>query len=297
MIVSPTSWLQRLRAAFTASTQLLAPHSAACLICGKTQPAARSADNPNHPKLPAGLRNSVCGACLSAIPWLTRIQCPKCGRGIRCDDCVRSPHRSFVCNRSAVQYDPMMRALLAQYKYRGNEQLEPLLGAMLLPAFELLTSEIAYRSSKPAKPDSRRKIPFRQYWDAIVYVPISRERARDRGFNQAEQLAAHIAQRYDIPLLDLLVRARHTEKQSFKTRSERLKDTRQLFEINPMELHRLHKDRLAGPNHPDGSRGRYRILLIDDIYTTGSTSEACSRTLLQQSELPFEIYVLTWARS
>ncbi|WP_424766648.1 ComF family protein [Paenibacillus sp. sgz302251] len=302
MTLSPSSWLQRLHSAFTASAQLLAPRSAACLLCGKTQSAARSAASHTHPQLPTQLRQSACGACLSAMPWLTRIYCSKCGRGISCDDCIRSPHHAFVYNRSAVQYNEAMRALLAQYKYRGNEQLGPVLGDMLIPAFEAMTYDIAQRCDKPA--DSRagrgrakQNTRYSDYWHAITYVPISRERAMDRGFNQAEQLASALASRYQLPLLHLLVRERHTEKQSFKTRLERLRDTRQLFNINAAELQKLHIHPASAPASASSENRMLRVLLIDDIYTTGSTAEACSQVLRQHRELPMEIYVLTWARS
>ncbi|MBD2868406.1 ComF family protein [Paenibacillus arenilitoris] len=293
---SPTAWLRRLRTAFAASAQLLAPRAEACLICGKPQAGPRSAASPNDPKLPAGLRDQACGACLSAIPWISRIQCPKCGRAVRCEDCARSPHRAFVCNRSAVRYDPTMRALLAQYKYRGNEQLAPLLGDMLLPPFEALTASL-HESAPAARRGKRQKLRIADRWDAVTYVPVSRERALDRGFNQAEQLAAHLARRYGIPLMHLLVRARHTEKQSFKTRAERIKDTRQLFAVDRAEVARLHSLRQDASKTSDLSREACRILLVDDIYTTGSTAEACSLTLGRHIDFSHEIYVLTWARS
>lgn len=285
---SPEAWLRRLLSAFTASAQLLAPGSAACLLCGKPQQSARSAAAQNHSKLPPQLRKSVCGACLSAIPWIARIRCAKCGRGIPCDDCIRRPHPSFVCNRSAVHYNEMMRGVLAQYKYRGNERLAPLLGGMLQPVFEALTAEIsAPLSNRPSRNGRPNKLIFADHWSAVTYVPISEQRAADRGFNQAEQLASQLAHQYGIPLLPLLVRDRHTEKQSFKTRAERLRDTRQLFIVNSNEAAKL-QEHLARPP---------RILLIDDIYTTGSTAEACSQTLLLNAGIPIEVYILTWARS
>lgn len=285
MSSSPESWFRRLLTAFTASAQLLAPGSAACLLCGKPQQAARSAAGQNRTKLPTQLRQSVCGACLSAIPWIARIRCAKCGRGIPCDDCIRRPHPSFVCNRSAVHYNDMMRGVLAQYKYRGNERLAPLLGGMLQPVFEALTAEIA--AIEPSQSSRPNKMIFADHWSAVTYVPISTQRAEDRGFNQAEQLASLLARHYGIPLLHLLVRDRHTEKQSFKTRAERLRDTRQLFNVNPNEAAKLPKHSASPP----------RILLIDDIYTTGSTAEACSQTLLLNAGVPLEVFILTWARS
>ncbi|WP_053373815.1 ComF family protein [Paenibacillus sp. FJAT-27812] len=293
MTDSPQAWLRRLQSAFATTAELLAPTSAACLLCGKPRTEARSSGSSNPSKLTPQLRKSLCGACLSAIPWLTRIACSRCGRGIACEDCIRSPHRAFVCNRSAVYYDPAMRAMLALYKYRGNERLAPLLGDMLLPVIEAMTAEIAERQNAASGNAKRSKWKLADYWDAVTYVPISEERASERGFNQAEQLASHVAKRYRLQLLDLLVRARHSEKQSFKTRSERMRDTRSLFSVN-VGLLRILLDPASKAQH---SRKTIRLLLIDDIYTTGSTAEACSQELHRLAKRPLEIYILTWARS
>ncbi|WP_169084575.1 ComF family protein [Paenibacillus sp. PL91] len=295
MTDSLQAWLRRLQSAFATTAELLAPTSAACLLCGKPRTEARSPGSSNQSKLTPQLRKSLCGGCLSAIPWLTRIACPRCGRSIACEDCIRRPQRAFVCNRSAVSYNPAMRAMLALYKYRGNERLAPLLGDMLLPALEAMTCEVAQQLQDSATsgtfPKSVGKIA--DYWDAITYVPISPERASERGFNQAEQLASHLAHRYRLPLMNLLIRSRHSEKQSFKTRSERMRDTRTLFDVNARELRTL----LNSATKAQPSRKTTRILLIDDIYTTGSTAEACSQELHRLAQCPLEIYILTWARS
>lgn len=297
MTVSPLEWLRRLQSAFAAGAQLLAPTSAACLLCGKPQTAARSAATANQLKLTPQLRQSLCGACLSAIPWLTRIACTRCGRGVPCEDCIRRPHGGFQFNRSAVHYSPAMREMLALYKYRGNERLAPLLADMLLPVFEAMTVEIMQRSCIGFNSNRKSKTRFTDCWDAVTYVPVSSERETERGFNQAEQLAGGIARHYSLPLLQLLVRSRHTEKQSFKTRAERQRDTRALFNAQAAEMAMIQKPEAISHKRATHSRSVFRILLVDDIYTTGSTADACSQALLKSAVLPIEIYILTWARS
>lgn len=297
MNVSLHLLLARFRTVFSASAELLAPHSAACLICGKPHYFASGMVGIHTAKLTAQLRNTVCGACLSAVPWLTRILCPVCGRGIYCEDCTRGGPRSFICNRSAVYYNQAMKGLLAQYKYRGNEQLAPLLGDMLIPAFEKMTEQIVLGKGVLTHHIAKQRSLMAVCWDAVTYVPISTERASDRGFNQAEQLASHIAERYRLPLRHLLIRERHTEKQSFKTRSERMRDTKQLFGVNETEWQKLQKKNSHPNKSAQPAQHSLRILLVDDIYTTGSTAEACSQILNLCSEKPVEIYILTWARS
>ncbi|WP_336776619.1 ComF family protein [Paenibacillus sp. MMO-58] len=192
----------------------------------------------------------------------------------------------FIANRSAVQYSSEMREWLAQYKYRGNEKLEPLLAQMMFPAFKAITKE-AEKQSFSTQPSL---LPF---WDAVTFVPVSMERAEERGFNQAERFASVLAKHHQLPLYDLLVRERHTEKQSFKSRLERMKDTQRLFHAKQDTMALLQSNVQKSPMNAQS----IRILLVDDIYTTGSTIGACAAALHQQSEVPLDIYALTWARS
>lgn len=284
--------------------RLLSSNDSSCLFCGKEAGAApHSKRSANHGQLqtylsylPPSFTKSICSSCRSSIPWLTPIKCRICGRGITCTDCIRRSDAKFIANRSAVDYSSEMREWLAQYKYRGNERLELLLAQMMFPAFAALTKEALSRSgvSQAANPSFG--------WDAVTFVPVSMERAEERGFNQAERFASIIAGQYHIPLHDTLIRERHTEKQSFKTRSERMKDTRHLFQAKSEVIADLSTastspcESSKPRTHPQPARS-IRLLLIDDIYTTGSTIQACATALHQQTQIPLDIYALTWARS
>ncbi len=257
------------------SMELLAPAPAECLICNKPKRAGRNRDGLlpyGYPELPL-LTASLCSNCLKAIPWMMRILCPICGRGVHCDDCSRRSGRSFVINRSAVAYNPAMREWLALYKYRGKERLAPMLGEMLLPACWLLMRQMGGKR-----------------WDFITYVPISEERAMERGFNQAEEIAGHIAGRLGLDVVRTLKRTRHAGKMSFKTRRERMSEAETLFEMDG------HSSRYIRQMGTDCGR-EIRILLVDDIYTTGSTAEACAHAIREGSGGAAAIYVATWARS
>lgn len=297
--------LQLLRQLFQRSThdiqqalQWLNTSSSECPFCGKG--LSKTLLSPSFLKsgglqaylsyLPSSFIQSVCSSCQAAIPWLTPIKCRICGRGITCTDCVRRTDARFIANRSAVQYSSEMREWLAQYKYRGNERLEHMLAQMMLPAFEAITKEAASRT-QPSSPDEVSSSS--SIWDAITFVPVSSERAEERGFNQAERFASILSGYHHIPLYDLLIRQRHTEKQSFKTRSERMKDTRRLFQAKPETMGLLHTSlsNSLAPSRP------IRLLLIDDIYTTGSTIQACATALHEQASISLAIYALTWARS
>lgn len=375
---------------------LLAPPGATCLTCG-----TRAILSPIYP--------GICPRCVQQIPWIRSIRCLRCGRGIGCPDCVR-PHmqnRSFICNRSAVQYNALMKEWIGMYKFRGHERYAPLLTALIIQAFQAMSEElnpvlaketlapvahpatpaqdqVAANSHPPgssastnalvhqpsgratihapvhlhavfapvhihaehnnhssdayythahpdAAPHSRQSLlqNNKPRWrpDAVTYVPVSEERLAERGFNQAERLAAGLAAAVRLPVVDLLQRRINTTKQSFKTRGERIQTMQDAFAMQPDGLELIHdlyqansqfaqKDiysqqansytiRQGASSHfrstPLGWQvAPLRLLIIDDIYTTGSTLDACGQVILSAGSsinLPIEIYTLTLARS
>lgn len=222
----------------------------------------------------AGGERPVCAACFATIPWITRVYCAVCGRYEPCGDCVRRTDTFFVRNRSAVRYNEAMKELLARYKYRGDERLRTLLADMLSHAYRMHLMDL--QATGGASP-----------FHFITYVPLSEQRALDRGFNQAEQLAQEIGRRYGIRVVPLLNRVKHTDKQSFKTRRQRLGDLENVFALDET-------GRSAVQSFVSSHGMKPKILVVDDIYTTGSTLNECARTIFSGFEA--EIYGLTWAR-
>lgn len=290
-MIALNTWLQK-------AQSLLYPSSTPCLICGKN--SRRSSELPG-----------VCMNCEAGIPWIRSPRCSKCGRHVGCPDCSRSSEPGpIVCNRSAVAYTSVMREALGQYKYRGNERLAPLLGMMLDRAYDLLQAERAQKSGEGSFTESRALFSIfsgshassASLWqaDLLVPVPVSDSRLAERGFNQAERLADVLSGRRGIPQLPLLIRSHHTGKQSFKSRSERLNDMKHAFAVNPdptvvAAFYKcLETVRLQLRERP------LQIIIIDDIYTTGSTIRACAESINLLSGsfgCLAEIYSLTWARS
>lgn len=260
--------------------QLLAPAGEFCLACGKTV----SVRVPGYPEL--------CLSCYSSIPWIGHPRCRICGRHVGCPDCSRNGRvkRSFVMNRSSVAYSPSMRQWLAQYKYRGHEAYGAVLGRMMGKAMAQMKSEL--RTPQFA-------------FDAVTFVPLSEARWSERGFNQAEELARGVALAGgqfggSLSLLNLLMRSRHTDKQSFKSRNERLRNMQGVFQALPDATERLGRVVFQSSPSKRFHDKTIRLLLVDDVYTTGSTMNACAAVLQKMcGELGFtgEIYSLTWARS
>lgn len=273
---------------------LLAPPLVPCLICGT--------NGTSSSRLP-----NVCPKCATAIPWIRNPRCTLCGRHVGCPDCTRSHEASpLICNRSAVAYNETMREVIGQYKYRGNEKYASLLGLMLDRAYSMLSKERErIQLSGNTLPSGGRLRIFTTnsfattaMWkaDLLVPVPVSEARLAERGFNQAEQLGTVVSSIRGIPQLPLLMRRQHTGKQSFKSRAERLENMRNAFVADPgMKGSFLN---LIQDQHISGVP--FRILIVDDIYTTGSTVRACAEPLQQwvvDCGVNAEMYSLTLARS
>ncbi|REE84475.1 ComF family protein [Paenibacillus taihuensis] len=272
--IAITVKLRIILTAMRKSVQLLNATSGACLLCGNMD------RKPRHPSFA-----SLCTACFDQIPWITRIECQVCGRPEYCPDCSRRSDAAFIWNRSAVRYNALIREWLALYKYRGHEALAPLLGEMLLAAYHGLIKTLNHQHPLPLQ--SQHPI------DAIIPVPVSSERLAEREFNQAERLGAYLAEHTLIPLHNVLERTRHSGKQSYKTRGARLRDTHNLFTANPA---------LTGSMLSSLDQPHIRLIVVDDIYTTGSTANACAAALAdeikrQQPAALVELFVLTLARS
>ncbi|CAG7655470.1 hypothetical protein PAECIP111802_06116 [Paenibacillus allorhizosphaerae] len=245
---------------FVQLEKLLSSSKQICLSCG----AGYDRSKP----LP------VCSDCWAAIPWIGEVMCSRCGRYEVCTDCIRRENTYYTQNRSAVRYDDNMKEWLALHKYRGKERLRQVLGPMLLHAYHL-------HRHNPV--DSTEREATVQW---ISFVPLSEERLQERGFNQARQLAEELGKLTGLPVISLLRRTRHTDKQSFKARAARLDDLKDVFEVDG--------DGLAYMNAMAVKLGKHRVYLIDDVYTTGSTLNECARTLRQK--LDVEVYGISWAR-
>jgi len=260
--------------------QWLTPSSRSCLTCGKMIRAGG-----------CGVKGftQICTDCYALIPWITVPRCQVCGRAVGCPDCSRAGQgaRYFLMNRSAVQYNATMREWLAQYKFRGNESLGPLLAQMMNYTMRAMAEELREKAAAP-----------RDFVDIVTFVPVSEERMLERGFNQSRALAYGAASASRAPVLELLRRSRHTEKQSSKNRRQRLLELEGLFLPLPDAVDPLKEYLLSKYEHL--AERPVRLLLIDDVYTTGSTMDTCAAVLhglCRELGHPAEIYSMTWARS
>ena len=213
------------------------------------------------------LKAMLCQKCRQQVVFIESPFCSVCGRvfdgresaGHLCGDCIRQP-KNFGCARSAVIYTPGFRKVVHQYKYRGRLQLAAPLGDLLLAAF------LRFFNSGDM--------------DLILPVPLHRDRFRQRGFNQAYRLMMnwkHVESGL-APTPRLLVKMRATPPQAGLGKTQRKRNIHGSFDVQ----------------RPAAVRCR-RILLVDDVYTTGATADECARVLMRCGAA--RVDVLTLARA
>lgn len=159
----------------------------------------------------------------------------------RCALC-RSGLRGFDAAYCFGSYEGTLRELIHLFKYSRIHTLAQPLSALLATG-----------------------LPLEERFDAVVPVPLHWRRQWHRGFNQSELLARGIAQRRGIPVVRALRRARPTQTQAGLSNTERRRNVTAAF---------------SGTRAVRKLKGQ-RVLLIDDVMTTGATAAACARALKQ----------------
>lgn len=218
--------------ALAACVDLLLPP--ACLLCGQ----ALTSDQGKSP---------FCGTCLAGMPPLSPAHCPCCAQPYPattsrhlCGTCLKRPP-AFSTVHAASIYQGMAKEAVHRLKYRGQLTLAKPLGQLIGLTF--------VQCGRPFLPH------------CIVPVPLHPRRLRQRGYNQALEIARPLARQMEIPLdLRLLQRIRQTTPQQGLPAAARRRNLRRAFTLA-------------------SSAAGLKILLVDDVMTTGETVRECSRTL------------------
>jgi ComF family protein len=192
----------------------------------------------------------VCAGCRAQVRFIERPFCERCGMPAKgaitnafvCGNC-RELNLHFQYARAAVVARDQVLDIIHRYKYQRALWFEPLLAEWLVTrALPVLVEGV---------------------WDWIVPIPLHPAKERQREFNQAERLATRLSRATQIPLnLRLLQRIVATRTQTELSRQERLANVHNAFALR------------AGARL-DGER----IVLVDDVFTTGATSSACAKAL------------------
>jgi len=201
----------------------------------------------------------LCSACQASLPRIMPPLCPLCGRpqlsGILCPGCV-SWQASIDGIRSPFRFEGTMRQAVYQLKYRN-------LRALAAPLARLLND---YLSTGP--------LPG----EVLVPVPLHRKRLRERGYNQSGLLAKRLGKLAGLPVVDnCLIRQRHASPQARTSNVEERQS-------NVAGAFICRDDRLKDK----------KVLLIDDVSTSGATLDACAEALKEGGAA--SVWGLTLAR-
>lgn len=198
--------------------------------------------------IPAAMCYPVCAECQKGIQYVREPACKRCGKQLEeerqefCGDCARKAH-AFVQGKALWVYRGPVKDSVYRLKYGNRREYA-----------------ISY-----AQEMARRYGDWisERMFDAIVPIPLHKKRQRSRGYNQAELMARELGRLFGIPVMPkLLVRCVNTRPQKELNDKERKNNLKKAFKIaeNGVQLK--------------------RILLVDDIYTTGSTMDGAAQALI-----------------
>lgn len=207
-------------------------------------------------------KRGICPHCGKKLRIIQQPYCYKCGKVLAsaeteyCDDC-RKLRPAFDRGFSIVEYNKYSAPSIMAIKYKNKR--------IFLEFYSQLGKELYEEQLK------------RLHIEAIVPVPLAKKKKRKRGYNQAEVFGREISRWLLVPVKgNLLIRN---------------KETTPLKELNPLERRRALL-KVFGWN-ARAYEGERRVLLVDDIYTSGATAHACAR-ILKANGIE-KVYVLTIA--
>ncbi len=200
--------------------------------------------------------NHICDSCRLKLPYIEEPRCMKCGKEIEkddieyCKDC-QDKKRSFRQGFPLFRYIPPVSDSVLEMKYKGRQEHALFYGEEMARVFG----------------ERYKKLGIQ----AIVPVPLHKKKLAHRGYNQAELLADVIGERIGLPVItDIIIRQENTKPQSELDNVER--------EVNIKNAFTVKSDNSYFKKY---NRQPEIILLVDDIYTTGATIEACTEVCHQ----------------
>jgi ComF family protein len=211
---------------------------------------------------PLGGGAGLCAACWSKLsliepPYCARLGIPFShdgGDGLLSMEAIENPP-AYARARAAVRYDDIARALVHGFKYGDRLDLAPMMGRWMARAGRDLIDDA----------------------DTLVPVPLHWRRLWARRFNQSAALAKAIGEAESLPVLyDALRRVRATPQQVGLNKSQRANNVQGAFRVAPGG-----KAEIAGK----------RLVLIDDVLTSGATADACARVLLRAGAASVDVVV------
>lgn len=203
--------------------------------------------------------NFICSQCAGKIISIKEPRCMKCSKPIMsveteyCYDCEKADFR-YKKGKAVWVYDEWMKQSIGAFKYNGRKEYSKFYGKVMAEKYGKWVHGIEA--------------------DALIPIPLHKQKKRVRGFNQAELIAKEVSGRLGVPVrTDILLRERYTMPQKQLNNVERYRNLTKAFKVSK-NITNLNK-----------------VILIDDIYTTGSTIEACTNVLMEHGIK--EVYFLS----
>lgn len=185
-----------------------------------------------------------CEDCKSKLPYNNKKICKHCGRKVEvsCEYCSTCKGRLTQVDlaRSAFVYERPINSLIKQAKYENKIYLIELFAKYMAPIY------------------------FKSYInaDCLCFVPMTDKSLNDRGYNQSQILAQKLSEIIQVPVIDCLIKTKDTTRQAKLDRAGRMKNLQGVFLVN-------NKSAVNGKT----------VLIIDDVATTGATSENIAKAL------------------
>lgn len=208
----------------------------------------------------AGEKSYICEECLKNISYVGENKCLRCGSALgpfadtSSRDCARcrSVKVMFDSASHAAKFEGVIKELIHRFKYNNADFLAQPLAEILINYLSACNAQAGLNLN-----DLKKDV------DVVVPVPLFWWRRFKRGFNQSELLAKSIGRHLQLPVsTNNLYRTRNTVPQTRLSRSQRQQNMRGAFAIKKAE-----------------GFGKRRVLLIDDVLTTGVTASECARAI------------------
>lgn len=205
---------------------------------------------------------ALCPACWSKLSFITRPYCERLGipfvydpgPGILSMEAIADPP-AYQRARAAVRFDEILRALVHALKYSDRLDLAPMMGRWISHAGRELLAEA----------------------DALVPVPLHWRRLWTRRFNQSAMLAAAISAQSGVPIATgVLKRVKPTAQQVGLSRTKRAANVQGAFRVPP---------------EARGAVAGRRLVLVDDVLTSGAKVEGCARALLRAGAANVDVLI------
>ena len=219
-----------------------------CVCCGR--------------EIPDGTTFMLCEKCKSKMEPISGNICQKCGdvvsaESVKVCDLCKDANYVFENNFSCFYYTDTASKIIKKYKYNSRKYYAKYIAEMMISGgfdFEKV--------------------------DVITFVPMGKNRKRERGFNQAEEIAKELQKITNKEMLPLLEKVKESPNQAKLSQSERRKNLLDSFDVLKENATKIKNK---------------KIVIIDDVFTTGTTLNECSKVLLKHK--PASVRTFTFAKT